>query len=364
MGSRFLLTLLLVVLFFIPSGDVDGLGLSIDTDIPEYILDDHLNLTGTTDVSTDQWKESLSSHFTRGTLHNVTIDTTLNEVQLKPSLTIRILNNGNGVLQGGASDWDRYIMDLVAVTHNGTYYMYYTAGTTVSMYGKYALMSAYHIGVATSADGISWTRYSGNPIIRSRVDSYDYTNVMYPVVLIENGTWHMYYAGNIGNKYQGDIQDMNICYATSSDGFNWTKYAQNPVMKHGSPDTAWDGFDIRPTSIVRDFDGKLRMYFKAVGKSQPSNLGGATSTDFTNWTLLVDRRMYVGDPNSWEDGVTNFNHLETYNTTYRMWTHADRTTWNVGWLWSPDGMNWTDSGSALISPTAGTIYANDVENPS
>jgi hypothetical protein len=364
MGSRYLFSFLLVLFLFLPGGSVEGLTLTVDTEIPEYILDDYLNLTGTTEVLTHQWKENARGHFNGGTLANVTIEGSPGEVTLTPDLDIKILNGGNGVLQGGASAWDKYILDQVVVKVGGTYYMYYTGGTTFSALGKYAMMSPYHIGVATSSDGLSWTRYSGNPILSARVDSYDYTNLMYPVVLVENGTFHLYYAGNVGNTSPSQLQDLNICYANSTDGFNFTKYASNPVLKHGSPNTAWNGIDIRPTSIRRDFDGKLRMYFKATGRLQPSNMGGATSSDFKTWTLLADKNLYTSSSTGWEDGVTNYNHLETHNGTYRMWTHADKTTWAVGWIWSDDGMNWTDSGSAVISPTAGTIYSNDVENPS
>jgi hypothetical protein len=364
MGSRLLLFLVLFVLFFVPSGEVDGMGLGINSTIPEYIMEDHFNLTGYSEGSSYTWKDSSTSHFAQGEAYNVTINGNLNEVRLAPSLDIQILNGGNGVLQGDSSAWDKVILDQVVIKLGLTYYMYYTGGATASGLGKYSLQTAYHIGVATSSDGLSWTKYSGNPILSARVNSYDYTNLMFPTVLVENGTFHMYYAGNKGNTNPGQLQDISICYANSTDGFNFTKYSQNPVLKNGAPNNAWNGLDVRPTSITRDFDGKLRLYFKAVGVGQPSNLGGATSTDFKTWTLLKNAALYSGSSSGWEDGVTNYNGLELHSDTYRMWTHADRGTWKVGWIWSEDGEEWTDSGSAVISPKAGTIYANDVENPS
>jgi len=363
MGSRVLITLVLVVVLLWPTHHVDGLEVSVDTDIPGYIMEDHINLTGTTSIQTRSWMETTANDFSDGTNHNTTVDAETDEVRLIPSLTVRILNGGNAVLQGGEDEWDKYILDQVVIRYGGKYWMYYCGGRDANP-NKYALMTAYHIGLATSTDGISWTKYSGNPVLSARVDIYDYTNLIMPVVMVENGTFHMYYAGNRGNKISSDSQDINICYATSTDGYDWTKYSGNPVLLHGKPTTAWDGLDIRPTSVFRAPSGKLRMYFKATGIGQGSNLGAAESTDFRTWRYITTKSLYEGDPNGWEDGVTNYNHLEYYNGTYRMWTHADKLTWRVGWICSEDGMNWTPSEYPVISPTAGTIYSNDVENPS
>lgn len=363
MGFRCLAALLLVALFLVPTGEAGAITIDVETIVPEFILEDHIDLTGSTTVQTYTWTEDTANQFSQGTNHNTTVNVTLDQVRLVPSLDIQIMNGGNGVLQGGASDWDRYIIDEVVVEHGGTYFMYYTAGTSVSSLLKYDLLKPYHIGVATSSDGVSWTRYSGNPIIRSRVDPYDYTNVMYPVVLVENGTFHLYYAGNKGNSGASSSQDMSICYANSTDGFNFTKYSNNPVFKHGSPSTSWDGFDVRPGDIGRDFDGKLRMYIKAVGVNQPSNLGVITSTDFLTWQYVVDRSIYAADQSSWEWAATNYNHLEMKNGTYRIWTHAGKPDWRIGWIWSPDGINWTDSGAPIIVPKAGTIYEKFLDNP-
>ncbi len=363
MGSRLVPILLLFIIFILPSNEVEGLGITVDSTIPEYILDDYLNIRGSTNVHIYTWKEERANQFSQGDNHNTTVNTTLDEVRLVPALDIRIMNNGNGILKGGGSDWDKYIIDEVVVEHNGTYYMYYTAGTTISPVLKYALQDPYHIGVATSTDGVNWTRYSGNPVVRSRVDSYDYTNVMYPVVIVENGTFHMYYAGNKGNSGSSSLQDISICYANSTDGINFTKYSKNPVLTHGSPQTAWNGLDVRPGSIGRDFDGKLRMYIKAVGVNQPSNLGVVTSTDYLNWSYVVNKAIYAAAPTSWEWSATNYNHLEMKNGTYRIWTHANKPDWEIGWIWSPDGLNWSDSGAPIIKPKAGTIYEKFLDNP-
>ena len=362
MGSRFVIPILIAVVFLVPALEADGVTVTIDTVVPSYILDDHLDLSGTVNVTHATWEEEGRAAFSRGTLHNVTVDASSGDVVLEPELSFKVLNNGNPVLRGGVSAWDTHIMDQMVVKHNGTYWMYYTGGTTTNG-NQYYLQNAYHIGLATSTNGISWTKYSGNPILSARVDSFDYTHLCSPIVIVENGTFHMYYSGNRGSRNPSQLQDINVCYANSTDGYNWTKYSSNPVLLNGPATTDWNGNAVRPGSVVRGPDGKLLLHVRGKGLNQPAGLGAATSVDFKSWAYVTNKALYTSDATGWEDAHTYYNQMEHHNGTSRVWTHSDRTSWHVGWIWSEDGVNWTDSGSAVISPTAGTIYASDVFHP-
>ena len=52
------------------------------------------------------------------------------------------------------------------------------------------------IGQATSVDGIHWTEYAGNPILAAVKGSWDSTIVGYPAVVKTMGTYYMYYIGS------------------------------------------------------------------------------------------------------------------------------------------------------------------------
>ena len=74
------------------------------------------------------------------------------------------------------------------------------------------------------SDGI-WTKYAGNPIlVRSQLELED-RFIQEPNILYENGIFRMWFS-QMDRKGQGTA----LGYATSPDGFTWTKYPNNPVL--------------------------------------------------------------------------------------------------------------------------------------
>ncbi|MCK5252954.1 MAG: hypothetical protein KAQ96_08385, partial [Thermoplasmata archaeon] len=356
MGSRINLSILLVAFLALPLGAVDGLDVTVDTQIPEYILDDHLNLTGTTNITRGSWVETSNGDYQLGTTDNVSVSG--GSVNLKPSLSFNILNGGNAVLKPGTGTaWDTVLITGYSIVKvDSTYYMHYVGSRGTS------LMNARHIGLATSTDGLSWTKYSGNPILSARVNSYDWTNLNNPSVVIDNGTWHMWYAGNHGNQNAAQSQDIDICYATSPDGYNWTKSSSNPVIANGFANWAMDA--LRPYNVQWNGSAFV-MYYKgrSVGLGATSRLGLATSTDGVTWSQNPNNPLRRGDQNGWEDGEFECGAREMATSTHRMWTMGDGGPYKLGWVWSEDGIDWEDSGSAILSPQQNTIYANQIMYP-
>ena len=73
------------------------------------------------------------------------------------------------------------------------------------------------IGYATSADGIIWQKYAGNPVLKPGVSGeWDNNNLYYPKVEIDGAKYHMLYMGGKYPLYQ-------IGHAVSPDGICWTK---------------------------------------------------------------------------------------------------------------------------------------------
>ena len=136
-------------------------------------------------------------------------------------------NSANPILSTGSQgSWDDNGVWGVSVlkVEPGSYRMWYS--------GKSSTDGKTRIGYATSPDGVTWTKYSGNPVL-SPVAGWESQGVYVPRVVSSNGTYHMFYLGNPGTTR------TQIGYAYSSDGIAWTKYSSNPVLTAGSPGQ-WD----------------------------------------------------------------------------------------------------------------------------
>jgi len=88
---------------------------------------------------------------------------------------------------------------------DGTYYCYYSAGDADGHP---------RIGLATSTDGINFTKHASNPILTPTAPDIE---VALPAVLKEGANWYMYFAHSTAAAH-----DPSIKLATSSDGISWT----------------------------------------------------------------------------------------------------------------------------------------------
>lgn len=322
----------------------------LGTELPEIILEDTIELNGTAQGSLHFWRETTQADFEGGTLFNLTMDG--DALALMPGLDVQELNNGEPVFEPASStEWDRNLIQLNVIKVGGTYYMHYVGGDA-------SPGGVRHIGLGTSPDGLSWTRYSSSPVLEAGVDSYDSVSMHDPKVLIENGTWHMWYGGNVD---KGSL-DVSASYATSADGKAWTKWSKNPVIKNDANDNAWDGVDVRPQGVLR-VGGELWLYYYGADHAYTPQLGLARSKDGENWTKDAGNPLYKGG-SGWEASRTFFGTAEMVDGSFRIWTSAGRAPGlQLGFITSSDGRSWTDSGAPLISPRANSWYEKNIRWP-
>lgn len=97
---------------------------------------------------------------------------------------------------------------------SGTFYLYYCSDNS--------------IGVATSVNnGASWTKYASNPILtRVGQGRDDGGSVSQPIVIDEAGSWTMIYL----RRQTGGNFPIAYRYATSADGFTWTKGGSGDIL--------------------------------------------------------------------------------------------------------------------------------------
>lgn len=86
----------------------------------------------------------------------------------------------------------------------------------------------YKIGLASSPDGLHWTRRNnGKPIFSP---SHDEVHVAYPSLLHENDTWYMFY------QWRDKKGPAGVRLATRLDGTSWDQWKKSkiPILSRGS----------------------------------------------------------------------------------------------------------------------------------
>jgi hypothetical protein len=145
--------------------------------------------------------------------------------------------------------------------------------------------------------------------------------------------------------YQGwasGFHENRIGYATSADGIKWTKAdSVNPVMSPGTPGT-WNSVGVFFPSVI--FDGVIyHMWYAGADANDIFRIGYATSSDGIVWNEHPDNPILnAGSAGSWEEDVKD--HIVVFDgTIFHMWYTGAYVYpyYRIGYATSPDGINWT-----------------------
>jgi hypothetical protein len=134
-----------------------------------------------------------------------------------------------GIILSHGSGWESgYVCDPFLYYNSGdsTFYLFYSGGTAKSL-GVPILPC--DIGVAISnniTDIHSWTKYNGNPVISHGTQNQVNDNAVTSPSIIKTGNIFYAFYG-----CQSEENTRGISYATSTNLFNWTKNALNPMLE-------------------------------------------------------------------------------------------------------------------------------------
>ncbi len=140
---------------------------------------------------------------------------------------------------------------------NNIYYLYYAA--------SYGSSSNLRIYLATSVDGINWTRYAGNPIL-TKTQNWEGDGVTSASVILDNNQFKMIY-----QMYS--YSDTAFGMATSSDGKNWTKSLLNPVFTSAETNNDW-AYSIDHPFLMKS-GNEFRLYYSGFNDSTKYSIGFA-----------------------------------------------------------------------------------------
>lgn len=254
---------------------------------------------------------------------------------------------------GGAGAWDQYwVMIHCIIKVGSTYYGYYNGSSDGAQGGPW------QIGLATSSDGISWTKYGSDGLILSvgAGGAWDDYSVGSPCVWQEDSThFYMLYAG------RRNITTYSIGLATSSDGITWTKSGSNPVMQH--TDSTWDEGNVVPGTRMLREGGTYYLYYW--GGDTAWAIGLATSTDRTTWTKSANNPLLEPEAaGTWDDALLE-PHVQKFGSTYYMWFQGNATAANVSKIGlassSAKDSGWTKDASCPVMEPWGVASTWDVD---
>jgi predicted GH43/DUF377 family glycosyl hydrolase len=270
---------------------------------------------------------------------------------------------GQLVLDVGQQTWEAQLVFRPIVIYNGSSFIMWYSGEDGSSLG------IDNIGVATSIDGVHWTRYSGNPVLRlGSSGTWDSCSVLDPWVISEGGGYKMWFVGQ--KCAQASLSSEAIGYATSPDGINWTKYTGgahgNPILTPGASGSFDDEYVGLP--VVISTASGYTMYYRGVSSSGDlTQTGTATSTDGIHWT----KNGMVSIPKSQWDSA--YNHISgiikvggTFVASYYGYSSGTGPSSydQIGFANSTDGTTWTPYiGNPAVTYGAGQWDAGGVWYP-
>jgi len=252
---------------------------------------------------------------------------------------------------GGAGAWDDSWVQFNTMWKDGTTYYAYYQGCKNDW--------KFQIGLATSTDGITWTKEGSNPIIPyGTAGEWDDDICGYPCVWKESSTWYMIYAGR---KASSQIYKFGL--ATSADGISWTKSGSNPVYATA---VTWDDGIMEPgTRMVKEGDTYYLYYWgnTIISLSSTAGIGLLTSTDLINWTPSANNPILGSTGHNTWDIIMMAPTVQKFGSTYYMFYEGCDSAGSVSQngiaTSSSKDSGWSRAATKPILPTGqGTDWDN------
>lgn len=224
---------------------------------------------------------------------------------------------------GQKGAWDDQTLGCFTVLDDGDKFFFYSGG---AQYGK-----PKNIGMATSRDGIHWSKYDNNPLFPGSM----------PYVIKTDEMFRLYHAGKDDQGRHG------LQLRTSNDGFHWSKPMR--VLAGGIMDPC----------VVR-VNGGYHLYYCAGGRKTIDGKQAwefkaymATSRDGITWEKDPEPALRLGQAGSWDEYSHAGPCVLKLEDGFHMWylgsgTCNGTTAWRIGHAASQDGLNWAKSGDQPV----------------
>ena len=285
-----------------------------------------------------------------------------------------------------------------AFKDDGTTYLYYGGAESGGDCG--GINNAHwRIGLATSTDGVNFTRVpgdqAGGAILDNGAGHFDSFLTYRPFVLKDGAVWRMWFNGSAKPFRDCHVpagpgqlaNDRRIGYAQSSDGVRWTKSytgdgPDGSVLPLGGAG-AIDAQQVGYVWVLKD-GAQYKMYYSANDATNTWRVALAVSTDALHWTKVPGKSIGGAVLDIGPAGA--FDVACAYQPTvvkerpdlYRMWyrgcqasapTVGGPSQGVVGYAESNDGVTWVKVnaggplGEALAKGAAGQFDSGGLTTP-
>jgi len=250
--------------------------------------------------------------------------------------------------RGPTAAWDGNNVAEATVLHDGSRFkMWYS--------GQDAASNIWQMGLATSTNGLDWTRSAGNPVLAVGAEGeWDDQEVSFSCVLYDGTTYHTWYSGFDGAR-------RCIGYASSPDGIAWTKHA-GPVLS-GSPG-AWDEDLAGNPTVLHDGTAYHMWYGGWDNANGHWRIGHATSPNGQEWAKdPANPVLDLGPADAWDDTHVTAPSVLYDGTTFHMWyagwddqDYGASSHGSTGHATSMDGSAWTKDAANPVFVAQGGVW--------
>lgn len=266
------------------------------------------------------------------------------------NICIALAQNPNKDCAGG---WVKYQDNPILGKSLGTIFDVSVLQNTDGSYRMYnSWRDQRSIAISKSKDGFEWS----TPIICfpfNNESGWEF-DVNRPVVLINDGMYHMWYTGQV--KAAIAEGQSWIGHATSKDGVLWVRDKTKPIM---SPELPWEKVALMSPHVIWDEQEKMfKMWYCGGEQIEPNAIGYATSKDGENWEKYAQNPIFTANKeNEWENNRVGGCMILKREKDYLMFYIGYRNMWyaQIGMARSKDGItNWERySENPIIAPGLG-----------
>ena len=186
----------------------------------------------------------------------------------------------------------------------------------------------------------SWWKYSENPVFSEAMPGQWDNRLNVSVAVLKDSEepvnkYKMWYVG--GSQF---FEGAGIGYATSTDGINWIRSENNPVLE---PRESWNVGGFSGICVIKD--GPIyKLWYEGSDNESTARIGYATSSDGINWDINNSNPVFSpGDYDAWDDDDVGNPCVVKEGSTYKMWYWGDNDLTGIdqiGLAVSNDGISW------------------------